>query len=112
VLAVVLTGCTIVLSWLLVHTACAIRYAHLYYGIRTNDGSDRTDGLLFPGTTDPDYSDFAYFSFVIGMTCQVSDVQVADQKLRRFVLLHGLLAFAFNTVVLALTISVISGILL
>jgi uncharacterized membrane protein len=59
----------------------------------------------------PDYQDFAYFSFVVGMTCQVSDVNVKSRSMRRLALLHGLLSFAFNTVILALSINIISGFL-
>ena len=65
--------------------------------------------LLFPGDDLPDYYDFAYFSFVIGMTSQVSDVQIASKLIRRWALLHGAISFAFNTAVLALSINVISG---
>ena len=65
-------------------------------------------GLDFPGEKHPNYIDFAYFSFVIGMTFQVSDVQVTQRRLRRLVLLHGVISFAFNTVILALTINTLS----
>lgn len=101
---------TLVGSWCLIHTLFTLRYAHIYYG---DDGDPSTDGhaagLEFPGEKTPDYLDFAYFSFVIGMTCQVSDVQIAGRGLRRLALLHGLLAFAFNTIILALSINVVSG---
>ena len=66
-------------------------------------------GLIFPGELKPDYRDFAYFSFIIGMTCQVSDVSVTSRSMRLLALLHGLLSFAFNTVILALSINIISG---
>ena len=66
---------------------------------------------MFPGGHHPDYQDFASFSFVVGMTCQVSDVNVTSRSMRRLVLLHGLLSFAFNTVILALSINIISGLL-
>jgi uncharacterized membrane protein len=65
--------------------------------------------MSFPGGPRPDYQDFAYFSFIIGMTCQVSDVSITSRSMRRLALLHGLLSFAFNTAILALTINVISG---
>jgi uncharacterized membrane protein len=57
----------------------------------------------------PDYWDFLYFSFVIGMTCQVSDVQVTSRAMRRMTLLHGVLSFFFNTVILALSVSLLAG---
>ena len=70
----------------------------------------RPPGLLFPGgQPDPDYWDFLYFSFVVGMTCQVSDVQVATRFWRRLVLTHGIVSFLFNTVVLALCINLLAG---
>ena len=102
-----LAGATILLSWVLAHTAFAVHYAHDYYSDRA---AARAPGLLFPGKPgDPDYWDFLYFSFVIGMTCQVSDVQVATRLWRRLVLAHGVLSFLFNTVVLALCINLLAG---
>lgn len=106
---VLLGGFTILLSWLFAHTAFAIHYAHEFYGRR---GSARAPGLIFPGKSEPpDYGDFLYFSFVIGMTCQVSDVQVSMRPWRRLVLIHGLVSFLFNTVVLALSINLVAGLL-
>jgi uncharacterized membrane protein len=100
---------TILLSWLFAHTAFAIHYAHEYYGGR---GPARTPGLIFPGKAEPpDYWDFLYFSLVIGMTCQVSDVQVATRSWRRLVLIHGLVSFLFNTIVLALSINLVASLL-
>ena len=100
----------VVASWTLVHTIFAMRYAHSYY----NDGESPDKpigGLEFPGDDNPNYLDFAYFSFVIGMTCQVSDVQINSKRLRSLALVHGILSFCFNTVILALTINTISGLL-
>lgn len=97
-------------SWLLIHTVFALRYAHLFYRSKQEvdvDGSG--GGLIFPGKGNPNYRDFAYFSFIIGMTCQVSDVSVASHSMRLLALIHGLLSFAFNTVILALSINIISG---
>ena len=97
-------------SWLLIHTVFTLRYAHVFYRLEQEadvEGSGR--GLIFPGGDNPDYEDFAYFSFVIGMTCQVSDVNITSRFMRRLALLHGLLSFAFNTVILALSINIISG---
>jgi uncharacterized membrane protein len=100
----------VVLGWLLVHTIFSFRYAHLYYGDRDrNNESDR--GLVFPGRADPSYCDLAYFSFVIGMTFQVSDVQITDQRIRRLVLGHGLISFGYNTAILALVVNVVSNLL-
>jgi uncharacterized membrane protein len=102
-----LAGATILLSWLLAHTAFAVHYAHDYYA---DLAAKRPKGLLFPGDErEPDYWDFLYFSFVVGMTCQVSDVQVATRFWRRLVLAHGVVAFLFNTVVLALSINLLAG---
>jgi uncharacterized membrane protein len=100
---------TVVLSWFLMHSVFGLRYAHEFYGDSETSSDKRAGGLLFPGQDPPDYSDFAYFSFVIGMTCQVSDVQVTSGGLRNLALLHGILSFAFNTVVLALTVNIVAG---
>jgi uncharacterized membrane protein len=106
---VLLGGATIVLSWLFAHTAFAVHYAHEYFADR---GPRHEPGLIFPGRAKaPDYWDFLYFSFVVGMTCQVSDVQVATQSWRRLVLAHGVVSFLFNTVVLALSINLVAGLL-
>jgi uncharacterized membrane protein len=99
-------------AWLLIHTVFTLHYAHLFYRSEQEANVKATGGgLIFPGEHKPDYQDFAYFSFVVGMTCQVSDVDVTSRSMRRLVLLHGLLSFAFNTVILALSINVISGLL-
>jgi uncharacterized membrane protein len=101
---------TVASSWALVHSVFSLRYAHIFYGDSDDEnGKQRAGGLSFPEEAHPDYSDFAYFSFVIGMTCQVSDVQVTSRRLRRLTLLHGMLSFAFNTVILALLINTVSG---
>jgi uncharacterized membrane protein len=99
-------------SWLLIHTVFALHYAHAFYRSEQEADVEGTGGgLIFPGEHKPDYEDFAYFSFVIGMTCQVSDVNVTSRSMRRLALLHGFLSFAFNTVILALSINIISGLL-
>jgi uncharacterized membrane protein len=95
----------IAVSWIMVHTSFAFRYAHLYYGDDNKQFAKHARGLTFPDDEAPDYFDFAYFSFVIGMTFQVSDVVITSKGVRRLVLLHSLIAFVFNTVVIALTIS-------
>ena len=103
----------VVSAWMLVHTVFGLRYAHTFYG--DPDGSagpqSHAGGLEFPGDPLPDYMDFAYFSFVIGMTFQVSDVQITSREFRKLVLLHGMLSFGFNTVILALTINTVSTLL-
>jgi uncharacterized membrane protein len=100
-----------ILSWLMVHTIFSFHYAHLYYGNDTNDSSKHAEGLEFPEEKKPDYVDFAYFSFVIGMTFQVSDTQITSRSIRRLVLLHGLLSFGLNTFVVALTINIVSDLM-
>src|SRR6185437_2946540 len=84
-----------VLSWLRIHTMFALHYAHSYYGDNpATKAEDDRGGLDFPGgTRRPDYWDFLYFSFVVGMTCQVSDVQVTSRDMRRMTLVHGVLSF-------------------
>ena len=97
------------LSWIMVHTLFTFHYAHLYYNDDEKDAGQCAEGLNFPDEKNPDYLDFAYFSFVIGMTFQVSDVEISSKKIRRLALLHGLLSFGLNTFVVALTINVIAG---
>lgn len=108
---VALALATIVISWLVLHTVFTLHYAHLCYREhQTEKASFIAHGLVFPdGNIEPDYLDFAYFSFVIGMTSQVSDVQINSREIRRWALLHGMFSFAFNTAVLALGINIISG---
>lgn len=97
---------TILFSWFLVHTVFAQHYAHAFYG-----EGDHSGGLDFPGDEPPDYGDFLYFSLVIGMTCQVSDVEVTNRSMRRLALAHGVLSFFFNTVVLAISVNLAAGLL-
>ncbi len=98
-----------ILSWLMLHTTYIFHYAHEYYDDRSKREKKIIGGLDFPGDNEPDYLDFAYFSLVLGCTFQVSDVEITSQKIRRIALLHGLLAFALNTFVVALTINLIAG---
>lgn len=95
-------------SWLMMHTIYAFHYAHRYY-IDQKKGGSPDGGLDFPGKADPDYFDFLYYSYVIGMTSQVSDVQATSRDMRRITLIHSVLAFAFNMLVLALSINVVAG---
>ena len=106
-----LAGITVVCSWLMTHTTFALHYAHRYYGDRYEPTGQADAGLAFPGNLSPDYLDFVYFSFVIGMTSQVSDVQITARPMRRLAWLHGMLSFAFNTGILALTINVVATLL-
>lgn len=103
---------TIIGSWLLVHTIFALHYAHGYYNDDTKTLQEaQAEELDFPGDIDPDYWDFMYFSFVVGMTSQVSDVEVASRSLRRLALLHGVLSFFFNTTILAMGINLFAGLI-
>jgi uncharacterized membrane protein len=99
---------TVLISWFLVHTVFAIHYAHIYYaeGETTHKG-----GLDFPKDNNPNFLDFAYYSFVVGMTFQVSDVQVTSKRMRNLTLAHALISFLFNTFILALSINIIAGLL-
>jgi len=106
---VVLSVVAVASSWLLLHTLFTLRYAHLYYDPEV-DGQE--GGLEFPGAEkEPDYLDFAYFSFVIGMTAQTADIGISGRTLRRLALLHGILSYGFNTAVIALSISSLASLL-
>jgi uncharacterized membrane protein len=96
-------------SWFLIHTVFALRYAHIYYGHHKIKPDTPAGGLDFPGDEQPEYLDFAYYSFVLGMTFQVSDVQITSKRLRNLALLHSLISFGFNTIMIALTINLIAG---
>lgn len=98
---------TVALSWLFVHTSFAKHYAHEYFGPAEADAIRR--GLIFPGGEDPDFADFFHFALVIGVAAQTADIQIAAKPIRRIVTLHGVLAFVFNTVILALTINLAAG---
>jgi uncharacterized membrane protein len=112
IIHVLLTLLTVIFSWMLVHTVYGFRYAHAFYGDSDEPGVNRyAGGLVFPGDRPPDYFDFAYFSFVIGMCCQVSDVQITSRRMRRIALFHSVLSFGFNTMILALLINTVSGLL-
>jgi uncharacterized membrane protein len=96
---------TILLSWAFIHVIFAFHYAHEFYG----EGRDQNvGGLEFPDDDQPDYWDFIYFSFVIGMTFQVSDVQVTSKIIRRLVVAHGFVSFVFNVAILALMVNISS----
>ena len=105
-LHLMLAGATILVSWTFVHTAFALHYAHEYY---VRHQPPERAALEFPHQPEPGYWDFLYFSFVIGTTSQTADVNIASTGMRRLALLHGVVAFVFNTTLLALTINVAAG---
>jgi uncharacterized membrane protein len=103
---VTLAMVTILLSWAFMHTIFALHYAHEFYG----EGRDaKIGGLIFPGSDEPDYWDFLYFSLVIAMTSQVSDVQISGRTIRRLGTIHGVISFFFNLTILALTVNMVSN---
>ena len=101
-LGIMITGLTVVLSWTFTHVVFTLHYANVYY--RPDD--DGPGGLKFPGDRAPDYRDFLYYSFVIGCAAQTGDVDTVSPAMRHLTLMHGIVAFAFNTAILALTINV------
>ncbi|MEG3177946.1 DUF1345 domain-containing protein [Sphingomonas sp. RB3P16] len=106
--ATVLVIFTLVLAWLFSNTVYALHYAHLFYSDCDDDGKD-AGGLDFPKCAEPDYWDFLYFSFTLGMTFQTSDVEISSRKMRRVALGQCLAAFVFNIGVLAFTINVLGS---
>jgi uncharacterized membrane protein len=99
---------TVALSWLFIHTMFSSHYAHEFYGPESQ-GSGTRGGLIFPGCDQPDFWDFWHFALVIGVANQTADIQISSQAIRRIVTLHGVIAFVFNTVILALTINQAAG---
>ena len=109
---ILLSVVSVFCSWSLIHTLFTLKYAHKYYseGKQADDDNDSYgEGLDFPKEKEPDFLDFAYFSFVVGMTFQVSDVQITSRRIRRISLLHAILSFVYNTLIVALSINIISG---
>ncbi|WP_109126724.1 DUF1345 domain-containing protein [Dyella sp. C11] len=103
--ALVIAAVSIVLSWLFFNVMFAMHYAHGFYG----DFGKQHEGLDFPGTKEPDYWDFTYFAVVIGMTFQVSDVQITSRYLRRVALMHSVIAFFFNVFIIAISVNIAAG---
>jgi uncharacterized membrane protein len=101
---IVLAGLGALLGWLVLHTVMAFHYADIHYFDDPDCEGDEKD-LDFPGKGDPGSWDFLYYSFVVGMTCQVSDVQVLTTVMRRATLLHGVVSFFFNTVFIAMAVN-------
>lgn len=105
---------TVVLSWGFMHTMFALHYAHDYYmeaDLSAPIPDSEAQRLIFPGGQMPKYGDFLYFSFTVGMTFQVSDVQIADAEMRRLVLLHGATSFFYTTGIVALAINLVAGLI-
>jgi uncharacterized membrane protein len=99
----ILATATVVISWAFIHSIFALHYAHEFYG----EGRDRQiGGMSFPDDEAPDYWDFTYFAFTIGMCAQVSDVTVSSKSIRRTVLTHSVISFLFNAALLALTVNI------
>ena len=97
---------TVVLSWCFTHTIFALHYAHGFYGENL-----RKSGLKFPGEGQPDYWDFVYFAFVIGMTFQVSDVAITHKSIRRTVVAHGALSFFFTAAIISVTVNIAANVI-
>jgi uncharacterized membrane protein len=108
VLRITLTLVTLVGAWAFIHTAFAFHYAHLYYA---NAAAKAEPGLAFAGKSEPVYSDFLYFAFVIGTSGQTADVSLTTTRMRRIGTLHCVLAFLFNTTLVALMINISAGFL-
>ncbi len=96
---------TVAVSWALLHSAFTLRYARLFY----RADAEGVGGVDFPGKKDPSYFDFAYFAFTIGMCFQTSDVCVTSHQIRRAVLLHATISFAYNTAILAFVLNLVFG---
>jgi uncharacterized membrane protein len=108
VLAIAVTGLTVVLSWTFTHMIFTLHYANLYYKPQKNG---HPGGLEFPGKREPDYRDFIYYAFVIGCAAQTGDINTVSHPMRRVTLIHGVVSFAFNTALLALMVNVGAGLL-
>ncbi|SFK17439.1 DUF1345 domain-containing protein [Methylocapsa palsarum] len=109
-----LAAATIVSAWFFIHLTYALHYAHEYfdeYFERPDRPPSDRGGLKFPGGDDPDYFDFLYFSYVIGVASQTADVELCSREMRRVALGHCVLAFFFNSAVLALTINIAAGLI-
>ena len=107
---ITLSVAALLLSWLLIHTLFAFHYARLYYS-QPPEQKTHHRGLRFPDDDEPDYLDFAYYSFVVGMTSQVSDVAVLSRPMRRLTMIHGVLSFIYNIAILAMSINIIGNVL-
>jgi uncharacterized membrane protein len=106
---IVLAFSTVVASWMMMQMIFALHYAHEYYGVDEADGVRDAEGIDFKGTEPPDYWDFIYFAVVIGVACATADADFTSKGLRRVGTVHSLVAFAFNTIIVALTINLTAG---
>ena len=107
-----LAGLTIVSAWVFIHLSFALHYAHEFFDEHKSiegEAPRLRGGLRFPGTDEPDYWDFVYFSFVIGVASQTADVEITSKEIRRTSLVHSILSFFFNSAILALTINIAAG---
>jgi uncharacterized membrane protein len=105
---ILLVAAVVITAWLLIHTMFAIHYMHGFYGDGPKPGPEHRGGVQFPGEQgQPDFWDFVYFSLIIGMTSQVSDVQITGSHIRRLATVHGALSFFYNTVIVAFTVNLV-----
>jgi len=110
-LRLALTFFTVINSWTFVHIIFTIYYAHEYHAEVRGSRSKTRGGLKFAGENTPDYWDFLYFALTIGMTAQTSDTAVASRRMRRLVIVHGIVSFVFTTAVIALTVNLAAQLL-
>ena len=103
--SITLAAMTVFLSWSLTHVMFALHYAHLYY----HGGHEKSGGILMPENEEPDYSDFIYFSFVIGCASQTADISSTTRAMRKAMTVHGVVSFFFNAAILAMTINIAAG---
>ena len=108
-LAYALATTAVSVGWFLVHTVFTFRYAHLYWYDDDGDGTE-SGGIRFPGTPEPSDFDFAYFAFTLGTSFAVSDPQVTETRVRREVIVHSIIAFAYNSVIIGMVINIFAGI--
>ena len=110
-LRLVLAIVNVVLGWVTLHTIAAFHYGHHYYTQARHDDEERKDagGLSFPETPAPHLSEFLYFAFTVGMTTQTSDVAVTSPAMRRLTLVHSVVGFFYNTLIIALAVNVAAG---
>lgn len=108
---IALAAITVVLSWAFMHLIFAFHYAHEFYSAKTEApeiGAAPRGGLNFPTTPAPQYIDFLYFSYIIGVACQTADVDICSRSMRAVALAHGVVSFFFNTTILALMVNISS----
>lgn len=98
---------TLAIAWIFSNMVYALHYAHQFY--LPGDGGKDSGGVSIPDTDEPDYWDFIYFAFTLGMTFQTSDVEITDRTIRKTVIFHCLAAFVFNLGIIAFTINVLGG---